>query len=233
LLPSVFMNTTLDFYPGTNGTAEANGKDGDFPILDYNESAFFQRFEASTLADVNSEELLRELLRRIGEDPHREGLRQTPARIIRSWHELFSGYDKRADDVLATQFHAEQYDEMVLLRDVEFYSTCEHHMLPFCGEAHIAYIPDQKIVGLSKLARLLDVFARRLQVQERLTQQIATELQRVIKPKGVAVVIEGKHQCMSCRGVRKQNGKMTTSCLLGEFRENFATRSEFFSLLKN
>ena len=147
------MNTTLDFYPGTNGTRKANGEDGDFPILDYNESAFSQRFEASTLADVNSEELLRELLRRIGEDPHREGLRQTPARIIRSWHELFSGYDKRADDVLATQFHAEQYDEMVLLRDVEFYSTFEHHMLPFFGEAHIAYIPDQKIVGLSKLAR--------------------------------------------------------------------------------
>ena len=122
---------------------------------------------------------------------------------------------------------------MVLLRDVEFYSTCEHHMLPFFGDAHIAYIPDQKIVGLSKLARLLDVFARRLQVQERLTQQIASELQRVIKPKGVAVMIEGIHQCMSCRGVRKQNGKMTTSCLLGEFRENFATRSEFFSLLRN
>jgi GTP cyclohydrolase I len=228
------MNTTLDFYPAINGTGEANGEeDGDFPILDYNESAFSQRFELSTLADVNSEELLRELLRRIGEDPHREGLRQTPARIIRSWHELFSGYDKRADDVLVTQFHAEQYDEMVLLRDVEFYSTCEHHMLPFCGEAHIAYIPDQKIVGLSKLARLLDVFARRLQVQERLTQQIASELQRVIMPKGVAVMIEGKHQCMSCRGVRKQNGKMITSCLLGEFRENFATRTEFFSLLKN
>ena len=109
MLLSVFMNTTLDFYPGTNGTGEANREDGDFPILDYNESAFSQRFEASILADVNSEELIRELLRRIGEDPHREGLRQTPARIIRSWHELFSGYDKRADDVLATQFHAEQY----------------------------------------------------------------------------------------------------------------------------
>jgi GTP cyclohydrolase I len=227
------MNTTLDFYPRTNGTGRPTEKMETFLFSTITKALFSQRFEASTLADVNSEELLRELLRRIGEDPHREGLRQTPARIIRSWRELFSGYDQRADDVLATQFHAEQYDEMVLLRDVEFYSTCEHHMLPFFGDAHIAYIPDQKIVGLSKLARLLDVFARRLQVQERLTQQIATELQRVIKPKGVAVMIEGKHQCMSCRGVRKQNGKMTTSCLLGEFRENFATRSEFFSLLKN
>src|SRR5262249_41615024 len=152
--------------------------------------------------------------------PDREGLQQTPARIIRSWNELFSGYSRRAEDVLITQFHAEQYQEMVLLRDVEFYSTCEHHMLPFSGEAHIAYLPCKKIVGLSKLARLLDVFARRLQVQERLTQQIASELQRVLKPKGVAVMIEGKHQCMSCRGVHKRDGKMITSCLLGEFREN-------------
>jgi GTP cyclohydrolase I len=122
---------------------------------------------------------------------------------------------------------------MVLLRGVEFYSTCEHHMLPFCGEAHIAYIPDKKIVGLSKLARLLDVFARRLQVQERLTRQIASELQRVLKPRGVAVMIEGKHQCMCCRGVRKQNGKMITSCLLGSFKENLVNRTEFFSLLSD
>jgi GTP cyclohydrolase I len=134
--------------------------------------------------------------------------------------------------VLATQFDAEHYDEIVLLREVEFYSTCEHHMLPFSGQAHLAYIPNQKIVGLSKLARLLDVFARRLQVQERLTRQIATELARVLKPKGVAVMIEGKHQCMSCRGVRKREGNMITSCLLGEFKDNAASRTEFFSLVR-
>jgi GTP cyclohydrolase IA len=228
------MNTTLDFCPGRNGAACAhNGENGAGHLCDYDETISSDRLGPSTLAHVNSEALLRELLRRIGEDPDREGLQQTPARVIRSWNELFSGYGKRGADVLITQFHSEQYDEMVLLRDVEFYSTCEHHMLPFCGEAHIAYIPDKKIVGLSKLARLLDVFACRLQVQERLTQQIASELQRVLKPKGVAVMIEGKHQCMCCRGVRKQDGKMITSYLLGVFKENLASRTEFFSLLKN
>jgi|SRR6516164_841778 GTP cyclohydrolase I len=188
---------------------------------------------APPLEHVDSERLIREVLRRIGEDPDREGLKKTPTRIIRSWKELFSGYHQRAEDVLATQFHAQQYDEIVLLRDVEFYSTCEHHMLPFCGKAHIAYIPEDKIVGLSKLARLVDMFARRLQVQERLTQQIASELQRVLKPKGVAVMMEASHQCMSCRGVRKQSGKTITSCLVGAFKENLASRTEFLSLVKN
>ena len=228
------MNTTLHSCPTRNGTAYAhNGQNGGGHLCDYDEIISPDRLEPSTLAHVNSEALLRELLRRIGENPERDGLQQTPARVIRSWNELFSGYGKQAEDVLITQFHAEQYDEIVLLRDVEFYSTCEHHMLPFCGHAHIAYIPNQKIVGLSKLARLLDVFARRLQVQERLTRQIASELQRVLKPKGVAVMIEGKHQCMSCRGVRKQEGRTITSCLLGVFKENLATRTEFFSLLAN
>ena len=133
---------------------------------------------------------------------------------------------------MITQFQAEQYDEMVLLRDFEFFSTCEHHMLPFYGKAHIAYLPNQKIVGLSKLARLTDMYARRLQVQERLTFQIANDLQRVLKPKGVAVMIEAKHQCMCSRGVRKQEGKMVTSCLLGAFKENLASRTEFLALVK-
>ena len=227
------MTTTADLYPGVNGMVNANNRqNGAVHICEQKNTSSHGRRELSTLAHVDSKELLRELLRRIGENPDREGLRQSPARIIRSWNELFSGYDQRADDVLVTQFHAEQYDEMVLLRDVEFYSTCEHHMLPFCGTAHIAYIPDQKIVGLSKLARLLDVFARRLQVQERLTRQIASELARVLKPKGVAVMIEGKHQCMSCRGVRKRDGNMITSCLLGAFKENSASRTEFFSLVR-
>jgi len=183
------------------------------------------------LSRVGSEELIREVLRRIGEDPRREGLEQTPSRIVRSWDELFAGYKQRAEDVLATQFQSEQYNEMVLLRDIEFYSTCEHHMLPFHGRAHIAYLPGEKIVGLSKLARLLDVFAHRLQIQERLTQQIATELQRVLQPRGVAVMIEAKHQCMSCRGVRRQGSSMITSCLLGSFKEDLASRTEFFSLV--
>jgi GTP cyclohydrolase I len=188
--------------------------------------------QAGDLSTIDSKELLREILRRIGDDPDREGLRQTPDRIVRSWKEIYAGYTQRAEDVLVTQFQAEQYDEMVLLRDFEFFSTCEHHMLPFYGKAHIAYLPNEKILGLSKLARLTDMYARRLQVQERLTYQIATELQRVLKPKGVAVMIEAKHQCMCSRGVRKQEGKMVTSCLLGAFKENLASRTEFLALVK-
>ena len=184
------------------------------------------------LSTVDSKELVREILRRVGDDPDREGLRQTPDRIVRSWQELYAGYGQRAEDMLVTQFQAEHYDAMVLLRDFEFFSTCEHHMLPFHGKAHIAYLPNEKIVGLSKLARLTDMFARRLQIQERLTYQIATELQRVLKPKGVAVMIEGKHQCMCSRGVRKQEGMMVTSCLLGAFKEDLASRTEFLALLK-
>ena len=188
--------------------------------------------ESVDLSRVDSKKLLREILRRIGDDPDREGLQETPARIVRSWEELYSGYAQRAEDILVTQFQAEKYDAMVLLRDFEFFSTCEHHMLPFYGKAHIAYLPDEKIVGLSKLARLTDMYARRLQVQERMTYQIATELQRVLKPKGVAVMIEAKHQCMCSRGVRKQEGKMVTSCLLGAFKENLASRTEFLALVK-
>jgi GTP cyclohydrolase I len=184
------------------------------------------------LSGIDSKELIREILRRIGEDPDREGLQQTPARIVRSWKEIYGGYAQRAEDVLVTQFQAEQYDEMVLLRDIEFFSTCEHHMLPFHGKAHIAYLPNNKIVGLSKLARLTEVYARRLQVQERLTYQIATELERVIKPKGVAVMIEAMHQCMCSRGVRKRGSAMVTSCLLGAFKDNLASRTEFLALVK-
>jgi GTP cyclohydrolase I len=188
--------------------------------------------QSPDLSTIDSKELLREILRRIGDDPDREGLQQTPARIVRSWKEIFGGYAKRAEDVLVTQFQAEQYDEMVLLRNIEFFSTCEHHMLPFSGKAHVAYLPNKRIVGLSKLARLTDMYARRLQVQERLTYQIATELQRVLKPKGVAVMIEAKHQCMCSRGVRKRQGEMVTSCLLGAFKENLASRTEFLALVK-
>jgi GTP cyclohydrolase I len=184
------------------------------------------------LSSVDSKELIREILRRIGEDPDREGLQQTPDRIVRSWKEIYGGYGQRAEDVLVTQFQAEQYDQMVLLRDIQFFSTCEHHMLPFHGKVHIAYLPNNKIVGLSKLARLTEMYARRLQVQERMTYQIAMELQRVLKPKGVAVMIEAMHQCMCSRGVRKRGGTMVTSCLLGEFKENLASRTEFLALVK-
>jgi len=213
--------------------ATRNGHNPTTQISEYQKAISRNGCAGLLLEYVNSEQLIRELLRRIGENPDREGLKQTPTRIICSWKELFSGYHQCAEDVIVTQFHAEQYDEIVLLRNIEFYSTCEHHMLPFCGKAHVAYIPKDKIVGLSKLARLVDVFARRLQVQERLTQQIASELQRVLKPKGVAVMMEASHQCMSCRGVRKQNGKTITSCLVGAFKENLASRTEFLSLLKN
>lgn len=184
------------------------------------------------LSLVDSKELIREILRRIGDDPDREGLQQTPARIVRSWKEIYGGYAQRAEDVLVTQFQAEQYDAMVLLRDIEFFSTCEHHMLPFHGKVHIAYLPNEKIVGLSKLARLTEIYARRLQVQERMTYQIAMELDRVLKPKGVAVMIEAMHQCMCSRGVRKRGSTMVTSCLLGAFKENLASRTEFLALVK-
>jgi GTP cyclohydrolase IA len=184
------------------------------------------------LATVDSKELFREILRRVGDDPDREGLQQTPARIVRSWNEVYGGYAQRAEEVLVTQFQAEQYDEMVLLRNIEFFSTCEHHMLPFHGKAHVAYLPNEKIVGLSKLARLTDLYARRLQVQERLTYQIATALQRVLRPKGVAVMIEAKHLCMCSRGVGKKDGEMVTSCLLGAFKENLASRAEFLALVR-
>ncbi|HEU0273636.1 MAG TPA: GTP cyclohydrolase I FolE [Candidatus Udaeobacter sp.] len=226
------MEMTVDLRPECKTTVDAGeGRHGVLLVCDRGKSGSDHSFEQSILAHVDFKELLRELLRRIGENPDREGLQQTPERILRSCNELFAGYHQRAEDVLTTQFHAEQYDEIVLLRDMEFCSTCEHHMLPFCGKAHIAYIPDKKIVGLSKLTRLFEVFARRLQLQERLTRQVARELERILKPKGVAVMIEGKHQCMSCRGVRK-DGRTITSCLLGEFKDDASRRAEFLSLLR-
>jgi GTP cyclohydrolase I len=217
-------NGTLDLAP----RAEPKNSDNQFPI-----QAFRLPEETSSLAQVESEDLIREILRRIGENPDREGLQETPARIVRSWKELFGGYRERAEDVLRTQFCSEEYGEMVLLRGIEFYSTCEHHLLPFQGKAHVAYLPANKIVGLSKLARLVDIYARRLQVQERLTQQIATQLQEILGPKGVAVMIEAQHQCMSCRGVRKPGGTMITSAYLGEFRDDRARRAEFLELVKS
>lgn len=180
-----------------------------------------------------AEEAVRTLLRFAGEDPMREGLLETPHRVIKSYAEFFAGYQKDPKEILSTTFEeVEGYDEMIVLRDIEFASHCEHHMVPFTGKAHIAYIPKNKVVGLSKLARLVEVYARRLQIQEKMTAQIANALSDVLQPKGVAVVIEASHMCMTMRGVQKHGAKMQTSQLTGLFKSDSRTRQEFFSLLK-
>ncbi len=175
--------------------------------------------------------LVVDLLKELGEDPYREGLVKTPERVENALKYLTSGYQRSVEEVLNEAIFTEQYDEMVVVKDIEVYSLCEHHLLPFFGKAHVAYVPDGKIVGLSKLARLVDMFARRLQVQERLTTQIAEALQAALQPMGVAVVVEAYHFCMMMRGVEKQNSKAITSCMLGSFRNSRATREEFLQLI--
>lgn len=178
------------------------------------------------------EDIIRHLLAHIGEDPARPGLRETPDRVIRAWAEWCDGYGKDPAAVLKTfEDGAEGVDQMVLVRDIELYSHCEHHMAPFFGVAHVAYIPDGKVVGLSKLARVVDIFAHRLQVQERLTQQIATAIDTVLKPKGVGVVIEARHFCMCSRGVQKQNSTTTTSALRGSILNEDSARNEFLQFI--
>jgi len=174
---------------------------------------------------------VRRLLEYIGEDPKREGLVETPKRVIRSYETLFGGYKQKPEDVLKI-FEDGACNEMVLLKDVEFTSFCEHHILPFFGKAHIAYIPDGRVIGISKLARILEIYARRLQIQERIGQQITDCLMKFLKPKGAACVLEAQHACMVCRGVQKQNSVMMTSSLTGVFLEHAQTRSEFFSMIK-
>jgi GTP cyclohydrolase I len=178
------------------------------------------------------ERAVREILVAIGEDPERDGLRDTPARVARAYAEQFSGLGRRPEDVLTTIFDAE-HDEMVLVRDIELYSVCEHHLTPFIGKAHVGYVPNDKgqITGLSKLARLVDLYARRPQVQERMTAQIADALECVLEPRGVIVVIEAEHLCMSMRGVRKPGAKTVTSAVRGCFRNSTSTRAEAMSLL--
>jgi GTP cyclohydrolase I len=178
------------------------------------------------------EHLVKDLLKEVGEDPYREGLRKTPERVAKAFGYLTSGYSKSVSEVLNGAVFTEPYDEMVVVKDIELYSLCEHHLLPFVGKAHIAYLPAGKIVGLSKLARLVEMFARRLQVQERLTTQIAEALQEALHPAGVAVVIEAHHFCMMMRGVEKQNSQAITSCMLGAFRNCKETRDEFLQLIK-
>lgn len=176
-------------------------------------------------------DLARELLIELGEDPTREGLAKTPERVAKSLRFLTRGYAQDIQQVLNNAIFEERHDEMVIVRDIDFHSLCEHHLLPFYGKGHIAYIPSGRIIGLSKLPRLLDVYARRLQVQERLTQQVAASLQEAIQPLGVAVVLEGFHLCMAMRGVEKQNAWATTSAMLGVFRHDRGTRAEFMNLL--
>src|SRR5215204_4716414 len=178
------------------------------------------------------QELIRQLLAELGEDPAREGLARTPTRVEKSLAFLTSGYRANIDDVLNNALFTVDYNEMVIVRDIDFYSLCEHHLLPFFGKCHIAYIPRTRVIGLSKIPRLVDVFARRLQIQERMTNQIAETIREKIDPVGVAVVCEGTHLCMSMRGVEKQNSFAITSAMLGAFRDNARTRMEFLELLK-
>jgi GTP cyclohydrolase IA len=177
-------------------------------------------------------ELIRRLLVELGEDPDREGLARTPSRVEHALKFLTSGYSANIDEVLNDALFTVDYNEMVIVKDIDFYSLCEHHLLPFFGKCHVAYIPRKRVIGLSKIPRLVDVFARRLQIQERMTNQIAETIREKIDPLGVAVVCEGTHLCMSMRGVQKQNSFAITSAMLGAFRDNARTRMEFLELIK-
>jgi GTP cyclohydrolase IA len=188
--------------------------------------------ETSTLDGVSTQELYRELLTRIGEDPTRDGLQRTPERMEKSLAFLTRGYTMNVTEVLHGALFDVDYDEMVIVKDIEFFSQCEHHLLPFFGKAHIAYVPNGKVIGLSKIPRLVDVFARRLQVQERLTRQIGDAITEAIHPQGVAVILEAQHLCMMMRGVEKQHSSTVTSAMLGVFKTQLQTRNEFLSLVR-
>ena len=183
--------------------------------------------KAGTMADH-----VREIISGLGEDPAREGLQRTPERVEKTLHFLTSGYTANIAKIVNGALFAVDYDEMVIVKEIEFFSMCEHHMLPFFGKAHVAYIPNGKVIGLSKIPRIVDVFARRLQVQERMTQQIAQTLMDILKPKGVAVAVEAQHFCMMMRGVETQHSSTVTSAMLGAFRERKETRDEFLSLIR-
>lgn len=177
------------------------------------------------------EHLIKEMLLNIGEDPQREGLLDTPNRVVRSWQQLYSGYNQDPKE-LFTVFESDGYDQIVLLKNIEFYSMCEHHILPFFGKAHIAYIPQKRVIGISKLARLLEVFSRRLQIQERIGLQVIAQLDKYLDPLGSACVLEAQHLCMIARGVNKQNSIMVTSALSGVFKEENYARAELMKLIK-
>jgi GTP cyclohydrolase IA len=187
--------------------------------------------EPATLTSATFEDLVREMIVRLGEDPTREGLARTPERVHRAYEHLMKGYKEDADAMLKAALFTVTYDEMVIVKDVEMFSLCEHHMLPFFGKVHVAYIPNGKVIGLSKIPRLIEIFSRRLQIQERLTTQIAETIQEAIEPQGVGVVIEARHLCMMMRGVEKQHSSAVTSSMLGCFRNEQETRTEFLSLI--
>jgi len=210
----------------TDATIRAVGdsqKDGD-------STATGPGLTGADLSQASFEDLVAEMIRRIGDDPDRPALHRTPHRVAQSWNHLAKGYESSAEDVIGDALFDEPHHNMVLVKDIELYSMCEHHMLPFFGKAHIAYIPNGKIMGLSKTARLVEVYARRLQVQERLTEQIAQALWDIVQPQGVGVVVEAAHLCMMMRGVEKQNSKTITSAMRGLFLKDHRTRDEFLRL---
>ena len=188
-------------------------------------------------SQINIENLalftVRQLLNCIGEDPNREGLKDTPQRVVKSWKEIFAGYNQDPADLITTFEEVNGYNEIIVLRGIEFFSFCEHHMLPFTGRGHVAYLPDKKVIGISKLARLLDLYARRLQIQERIGQQVVQALQDHLQPRGAACILVAQHGCMSCRGVRKINSEMVTSSLSGVFLEEARVRMEVLHLIGN
>ena len=186
----------------------------------------------ASLTSASYEELVREMIIRLGEDPDREGLARTPERVHKAMQHLTKGYQEDPEALLRNALFTVTYDEMVIVKDIEMFSLCEHHMLPFFGKVHVAYIPNGKVIGLSKIPRLIEVFARRLQIQERLTTQIAETIQKTIEPQGVGVVIEARHLCMMMRGVEKQHSSAVTSSMLGCFRNEEETRTEFLSLIR-
>ncbi|HEX4487112.1 MAG TPA: GTP cyclohydrolase I FolE [Terriglobales bacterium] len=192
-----------------------------------------QTLETPSLTSASFEELVREMIVRLGEDPEREGLVRTPERVHKAYKDLTRGYQQDPEELLNDALFTVTYDQMVIVKDIEMFSLCEHHMLPFIGKVHVAYIPNGKVVGLSKIPRLVDLFSRRLQIQERLTTQIAETIQKAIKPQGVGVVIEARHLCMMMRGVEKQHSAAVTSAMLGCFRDEQETRTEFLSLIRN
>ena len=191
-----------------------------------------QHAEALTLKQASLREIYAEILTRIGENPARDGLVNTPERVDKSMHFLTRGYRQTVEEAIHGALFDVDYDEMVIVKDIEFYSQCEHHLLPFFGRAHVAYIPHGKVIGLSKIPRVVDVFARRLQVQERLTREIAEAIENAIQPQGVAVVLEAQHLCMMMRGVEKQSSRTVTSAMLGVFKTQMQTRNELLSLLE-
>jgi GTP cyclohydrolase IA len=188
--------------------------------------------ESTTLTSASYEELVREMIVRLGENPDREGLVRTPARVEKAMQFLVKGYKEDPEVLLREALFTVSYDEMVIVKDIEMFSLCEHHLLPFFGKVHVAYIPNGKVMGLSKIPRLIEIFSRRLQIQERLTTQIAEAIQRAVEPQGVGVVIEARHLCMMMRGVEKQHSSAVTSSMLGCFRNEEETRSEFLSLIR-